>query len=247
MRTRWAAIGAAVAVSFGGGAIFVANAGVSNNATSFVPIKPCRLLDTRTSTQVGARLGRIGPTDPVASADQLVRNDITVIFDPGAATLSTSVSGVNRGLMGETTLIVGAELNGCDTRLNTDGGADYDPTDIDRRDEPIAVALNVTAIESTANSFITVYPWQVIDDESGVARTQRPFVSHMNPIPSHGPITNSVTVALADTTASSARISGASCDTSAASYCAGYKAFRIYNDKGLTHVIVDVVGYYVAG
>ncbi len=43
-RSRWAAIGAAVAVSLGGGAVFVANAVVGGS--TFVPIEPCRLLDT---------------------------------------------------------------------------------------------------------------------------------------------------------------------------------------------------------
>jgi hypothetical protein len=185
-------------------------------------------------------MGRIGPTDPVGTADQLVKNDITLIFDPDADPLTTTTSGVSRPLMGSTILVTGAELNGCDTRLNTNGDAVYDDGDINPDDEPVAVVINVTVLNSTAASFITVYPWEAMDGNSVNDRIKRPFVSHLNPIPNHGPITNSVTVALKDTAGSSATIEGASC-----SPCTGYKAFRIYNNLGLTDVIVDVVGYYV--
>jgi len=242
MRTRWAAIGAAVAVSFGGGALFVANAAPSTGDT-FVAIEPCRLLDTRTSSQVGARMGKIGPTDPVATADQLIRNDLTLIFDPDADALTTTISGTSRPLMGNTALNVGAELNGCDTRLNTNGDAYADAGDVNPDDEPVAVVINVTVLNSTANSFITVYPWEYMEGDNANDKLRRPFVSHLNPIPSHGPITNSVTVALNDTT-SAAKIEGASCNTSP-NFCQGYKAFRIYNNQGTTDVIIDVVGYYV--
>src|SRR6476469_6756476 len=46
-RSRWAAIGAAVAVSIGGGGLFVANA-ASGPTSSVVTIDPVRILDTRT-------------------------------------------------------------------------------------------------------------------------------------------------------------------------------------------------------
>jgi hypothetical protein len=188
-------------------------------------------------------MGKIGPTDPVATADQLVRNDITLIFDPDADALTTTISGTSRPLMGNTALNVGAELNGCDTRLDTDSDIDLYDGEINVADEPVAVVVNVTALNSTANSFITVYPWEFIEGDNAADKMRRPFVSHLNPIPSHGPITNSVTVALKDTT-TTAKIEGASCNTTP-NFCEGYKAFRIYNNQGLTDVIVDVVGYYV--
>ena len=53
-RSRWAAIGAAVAVTFGGGGLFVANA-ASGPASSMVTVTPERILDTRTG------LGLSGP------------------------------------------------------------------------------------------------------------------------------------------------------------------------------------------
>ena len=51
-RSRWAAIGAAVAVTLGGGGIFVANA-ASSEPSSVVTIDPVRVLDTRDPVNVG--------------------------------------------------------------------------------------------------------------------------------------------------------------------------------------------------
>jgi hypothetical protein len=51
-RSRWAAIGAAVAVTFGGGGLFVANA-ASSPPSSVVTIDPVRILDTRDPVNVG--------------------------------------------------------------------------------------------------------------------------------------------------------------------------------------------------
>ena len=53
-RSRWSAIGAAVAVTLGGGGLFVANA-ASGPASSVVTIDPVRILDTRTG------VGLVGP------------------------------------------------------------------------------------------------------------------------------------------------------------------------------------------
>ena len=46
-RSRWAAIGAAIAVTLGGGGIFVANA-ASSVPSTVVTVDPVRILDTRT-------------------------------------------------------------------------------------------------------------------------------------------------------------------------------------------------------
>ena len=47
IRTRWAAIGAAVAVTLGGGGLFVANAADSTSDSLFHPVTPVRVMDTR--------------------------------------------------------------------------------------------------------------------------------------------------------------------------------------------------------
>lgn len=51
-RSRWAAVGAAVAVSLGGGGLLVANA-ASSPTSSVVTIDPVRILDTRDPINVG--------------------------------------------------------------------------------------------------------------------------------------------------------------------------------------------------
>jgi hypothetical protein len=56
-RSRWTAIGAAVAVVLGAGiGLPSASAAVtSGNRAVFVPMEPCRLFDTRPATNVGVR------------------------------------------------------------------------------------------------------------------------------------------------------------------------------------------------
>src|SRR6476659_500551 len=51
-RSRWAAIGAAVAVSLGGGGVFLANAAASA-PSAVITIDPVRILDTRDPVNVG--------------------------------------------------------------------------------------------------------------------------------------------------------------------------------------------------
>ena len=52
LRSRWAAIGAAVAVTLGTGGLISVNA--ANTASTFVPIEPVRVLDTRSSSRIGS-------------------------------------------------------------------------------------------------------------------------------------------------------------------------------------------------
>lgn len=64
LRTRWAAIGAAVAVTLGAGGLGISYAATSPaGATTYVPITPCRLVDTRTPGTVGPRSTPIGAAE----------------------------------------------------------------------------------------------------------------------------------------------------------------------------------------
>ncbi|HUF98899.1 MAG TPA: hypothetical protein VMM60_12290 [Ilumatobacter sp.] len=64
IRTRWAAIGAALAVAVGAGGISFVNAAVNDGErTVFVPIVPCRLFDTRPEFQVGPRSTPLGAAE----------------------------------------------------------------------------------------------------------------------------------------------------------------------------------------
>jgi hypothetical protein len=61
LRTRWSAIGAAVAVSLGAGGIGLVQATVdSGDRPILVTIDPCRMADTRPSSQVGPRNTPLG-------------------------------------------------------------------------------------------------------------------------------------------------------------------------------------------
>src|SRR4051794_39013329 len=57
LRSRWAAVGAAVAVTLGGGTVWVASAAAPTAPTSFVATDPTRVLDTREPTSPIKTLG----------------------------------------------------------------------------------------------------------------------------------------------------------------------------------------------
>lgn len=64
LKTRWAAIGAAVAVTLGAGGLGISYATSPTGATAFVPITPCRIVDTRPAPDtVGARTSPLGPEE----------------------------------------------------------------------------------------------------------------------------------------------------------------------------------------
>ena len=69
-RSRWAAVGAALAVAVGAstGVLTTASATVSSGERNvFMAITPCRLFDTRPGAQVGPRSSPLGSNDCPAS------------------------------------------------------------------------------------------------------------------------------------------------------------------------------------
>lgn len=108
LRTRWAAIGAAVAVSIGAGGMSIANAVVDEGSKPiFVPITPCRVMDTRADAQFNT-----GPRATPLGAD-------------------------------ETYAVQAA------------GGTNGDCTTIPA--EAVGLVMNVTIIDPTENTFVTVF------------------------------------------------------------------------------------------
>ena len=85
MRARWAAVGAAVAVSLGGGVVIVANAAGPSGATEFISIQTCRILDTR--DLVGVAGPDIGPWSRVGDGE-------TILVDIDETTLNQTCSGI---------------------------------------------------------------------------------------------------------------------------------------------------------
>jgi hypothetical protein len=86
VRTRWAAIGAAVAVTLGGGGLAWVDA-TSGPASSFVPVSPVRVLDTRTglgltgpfSSPTGRNLQLTGSIPTSAGTQQVVPAGATAV------------------------------------------------------------------------------------------------------------------------------------------------------------------------
>ena len=66
-RSRWAAAGAALAITFGGGGLFAAHAtGNPSDASVLVPMAPVRVLDTREAASPIHALGTRRRRDSVA-------------------------------------------------------------------------------------------------------------------------------------------------------------------------------------
>ena len=108
-RARWAAIGAAVAVSIGGGGLFVANA-ASGPASSVVMIDPVRILDTRTDvglpgpfvSPVSQKLQVTGAAVPAGATGVLLNTTVVgptadgfLSIRPGDASGAPSTSSLN--------------------------------------------------------------------------------------------------------------------------------------------------------
>ncbi len=89
-RSRWAGIGAAVAVSLGAGGIgLIAHAAGSSAPSSFVSITPCRLFDTRPATVVGDR------NTPLNAGEEFVR---PVWGTNGQCTIPNTATGISYNL-----------------------------------------------------------------------------------------------------------------------------------------------------
>ncbi len=89
-RSRWAGIGAAVAVSLGAGGVgLIAHAAGTSTPSSFVAVTPCRLFDTRSSEPIGDR------TTPLNADETFVRQ---VTGANGNCTIPAGATAINYNL-----------------------------------------------------------------------------------------------------------------------------------------------------
>ena len=140
LRTRWAAIGAACAVTLGGGTLGIVQAAVSTGDRAvYVPISPVRVLDTRSDVGVTSIqdatpalltvTGNIATTDgqqnvvPTGASSVVINvtainptSDGFVSLRPGNATGAPSVSTLN-------VTVGGTFPNGATITLPTSGGS----------------------------------------------------------------------------------------------------------------------------
>ncbi len=94
LRTRWAAIGAAVAVTLGTGGLAVVDATVtSGERTVFVAITPCRLVDTRPASTVGPKSSPVGPAETHTVTAHGTNGDCTIPANAVALSLNVTALG----------------------------------------------------------------------------------------------------------------------------------------------------------
>lgn len=97
VRSRWAAIGAAVAVTLGGGGLIGVSASNGVGQSSYSPVTPVRILDTRGEGKVGA-LDVSGSGDPrqlkVTGTIQTVSEGSQTVVPVGATAVSLNVTAV---------------------------------------------------------------------------------------------------------------------------------------------------------
>jgi hypothetical protein len=132
-RARWAAIGAAVAVSLGAGGFGIANAVVSTNPKNvYVAIAPCRLIDTRPAPDnVGPRATPLGATETATFAGT---GDV-----PGPCNIPAGISAIQTNVTA-----VGATAGSFLT---------FFPSDIAR---PTTASLNPTPGEPPTPNAVTI-------------------------------------------------------------------------------------------
>ena len=171
----WSSLSAVLVVASGVAlpAAQATNTGGGGPGQVFVPITPCRLLDTRAANQIGLRSSPLGPND----------------------TYNQAVAGTN----GECVIPAAAA----------------------------AVAMNVTTVNGTADSFLTVWP----GDES------RPLASNLNWRANDGATPNKVDVKLGDDGRINIFNNAGSIDVIAD--IVGYYADHNHDDRYYTEAEVD--------
>jgi len=94
IRSRWAAIGAAVAITLGGGGIGLVSATQPEGASTWVSITPCRVIDTRPAFNVGPKASPLGPGETHSVSAHGDNGDCTGI-PADAVALSMNVTAVD--------------------------------------------------------------------------------------------------------------------------------------------------------
>jgi hypothetical protein len=94
-RSRWAAIGAAIAVSIRAGGVAITHAVVSSGErAAFFPIAPCRLFDLRPAPdQVGPRSAPLGPGETFTAAVRGTNGNCTIPADATAVAMNVTTFG----------------------------------------------------------------------------------------------------------------------------------------------------------
>jgi hypothetical protein len=122
IRTRWAAIGAAIAVTLGGGGLGLAYATTSTGERAiYLPIQPCRLVDTRPSPDtVGPRATPLGAGETFSLAGWGTVGNC--VLPTGTAGLALNVTAVGATLPTFLTFWPSSEPRPLSSNLNPSPG-----------------------------------------------------------------------------------------------------------------------------
>ena len=92
LRIRWAAIGAAIAVTIGTGGLIGVNAAQTDQSSTFVPVTPTRILDTRSSTKIGDLTDGTTTELQVTGSIKTSANETKVVVPTGSTAVSANVT-----------------------------------------------------------------------------------------------------------------------------------------------------------
>jgi hypothetical protein len=92
-RSRWAAVGAAIAVSLGAGGILTTSASIGSGERGvYVPIAPCRVFDTRPGgDNVGPRQTPLGPGDTFVATVRGTNGNCTIPTDAVGVVMNVAI------------------------------------------------------------------------------------------------------------------------------------------------------------
>lgn len=156
VRARWATIGAVLALVAGGATLGVVRAAGGSTASAFVPITPCRLLDTRVGADnVGPRAAPIGAGETYTLAARGAVGKCTIPAD--ATGLVVNTTAVNPTAASYLTVFPGGADRPLAASLNTVAGGAPTPN-------LVTVSIGDTGVISIYNHAGTV---DVVGDVTG--------------------------------------------------------------------------------
>jgi hypothetical protein len=156
LRVRWAAIGAAVAVSLGAGGLGLTHASIGTGERNvFVPITPCRLIDTRPAPDtVGSRSTPLASGETLAVQVTGANGNCTIPAD--ATAVAANVVAVAPSAAGFFTLFPANVSRPLSANLNFVAGAPPTPNKVDVKLSPDG-KLSVFNFTGTAHLVLDVF------------------------------------------------------------------------------------------
>ncbi len=162
-RSRWAAIGAAVAVSLGAGGLGLAAATGPDGAVAFVPITPCRLIDTRPGIDtVGARATPLGKAETITLGAHGANGDCAGI-PSGATGLSLNVTTTNASKPTFLTIWPADASRPTASSLNPQGGEPARPNAVTTKLSPTG-QFSMYNLDGTVNVIVDVNGYYIDHD-----------------------------------------------------------------------------------